>query len=266
MGLHETDGRLRNARGLDQSGVNGSREICLSSIQLDAFCGLIFINMDPHAEPMSAVYPGIEAEVRELAPAIDGLKLSYQFGKHLNANWKVAVENYNECFHCPGVHPSFTRGVVDPKSYRIASRGYCLHHTAKAQTGEKAAYKMDSSAANAEEYGSFFLWPSSAIQIYPGGLVNCFHLFPISVDETVVYRSWYFTGDKPTSEELEIAELDRHTTFAEDLSIIDSVQRGLGSRGYQSGPLVLDPSGVATVFNENSVHAFQNLVLEALAQ
>ena len=35
-------------------------------------------------------------------------------------NWKVALENYLECYHCPVAHPGFSKVIdVDPDSYRL---------------------------------------------------------------------------------------------------------------------------------------------------
>ena len=27
----------------------------------------------------------------------------------LQANWKIAIENYHECYHCPLIHPELCR-------------------------------------------------------------------------------------------------------------------------------------------------------------
>ena len=45
---------------------------------------------------------------------------------------------------------------------------------------------------------------------------------------------------------------------------MDSVQRGMNSRGYRPGPLIEDPSGVATVHSEDSVPHLHDLVRAAL--
>ena len=60
-----------------------------------------------------------------------------------------------------------------------------------------------------------------------------------------------------------LAELDRTTTLAEDVGLVESVQRGLKSRGYQAGPLVLDPDH--GVDSEHSIEALKSWLLEALA-
>ena len=59
-----------------------------------------------------------------------------------------------------------------------------------------------------------------------------------------------------------LAVQDRETTVEEDIHLVESVQRGLKSRGYRPGPLVLDPNcGVAS---EHSVQALQQWMREAV--
>jgi len=49
---------------------------------------------------------------------------------------------------------------------------------------------------------------------------------------------------------------------AEDITLVESVQRGLGSRGYKPGPLVVDPkSGVSS---EHSIKALQQWMREGV--
>ncbi|NKC13963.1 MAG: hypothetical protein GKR94_17775 [Gammaproteobacteria bacterium] len=50
------------------------------------------------------------------------------------------------------------------------------------------------------------------------------------------------------------AAQDLNTTVAEDVRLVESVQRGLESGGYQPGPLIIDPNGGA-----NSEHSIQAL-------
>lgn len=259
-----TDGTLRNARGSEQVEGFDPSQVCISQFQVENFLGFIFVNLDKNAPSMDETYPGVREGILELAPELESNVYTYHHEKHLNANWKIAVENYNECYHCPGVHQTFSQGVVDPKSYKIAPGTNCLLHTAVSQPRGKQAYEIDESDPNATKYGSFFLWPAFSCQIYPGGVVNTYHWYPQDVANTVVYRSWFFDGPEPTEEQMEIINLDRDTTFAEDLTIIDSVQRGLKSRGYTPGPLVLDPSGVATTLSENTAYELKKLVLKSL--
>jgi phenylpropionate dioxygenase-like ring-hydroxylating dioxygenase large terminal subunit len=52
--------------------------------------------------------------------------------------------------------------------------------------------------------------------------------------------------------------------FQEDIEIVESVQRGLASQGYDQGRYVCDPG--ESWFSETLLHGFHMQVLEALEQ
>jgi hypothetical protein len=58
-----------------------------------------------------------------------------------------------------------------------------------------------------------------------------------------------------------LAIQDRATTVEEDIRIVESVQRGLKSKGYRPGPLVLDPQ--CGVNSEHSIEKLQQWMREA---
>ena len=77
----------------------------------------------------------------------------------------------------------------------------------------------------------------------------------------IVWRGWY-TVDGVDSETIRrLAVQDRSTTVEEDIYLVEAVQKGLRSRGYKPGPLVLDPA--SGVNSEHSVQALQNWMREA---
>ena len=152
----------------------------------------------------------------------------------------TAVENYNECYHCKTCHASFAKGIIDPDSYKIEPYGdiKVLHHSSLATQSEDAWYDVSGA-----DYGSFYLWPATSIQFYPGGVVNSFTWRPLAVDDVRVFRGFY-SNDGQVDEVLQnVIDNDRVTTFQEDLDIVKEVQRGLNSRGYRPGPLIVDPAG-----------------------
>ena len=101
-----------------------------------------------------------------------------------------------------------------------------------------------------------------SFQVYPGNVLNTYHWRPQGVDRVTVWRGWY-TPDGEESEVINrLAQQDRETTVEEDIRIVESVQRGLGSRGYRPGPLVLDPKG--GVNSEHSVYYLQKWMREAV--
>ncbi len=234
-------------------------EICVPRVHVDTMAGFVFVNLDVDAKPLAEYAPGVEERLLALAPDATGRRLTARRTHTFEANWKLAIENYNECYHCPNVHRAFTAGVVDPATFMITPSGHNVIHTAS--VAADATYEL---ADDSAEYGSFFTWPVSSIQCYPGRVLNTFRWVPLAVDRTQLIREWWFDTDEPTPAHEQIIDLDWATTVAEDFDLMESVQRNMSSRGYVPGPLIVDESGTADVHHENAVPHLQRLALLAL--
>ena len=98
-------------------------KLSLFGARAEVFCGLIFVNLDPAAEPLA---PQLEG-VRPLLERYLGGEME-PFGEariHVNdpehtqrSNWKVAVDNYLEGYHVPVAHPGLMR-LLDYKRYSV---------------------------------------------------------------------------------------------------------------------------------------------------
>jgi phenylpropionate dioxygenase-like ring-hydroxylating dioxygenase large terminal subunit len=123
-------------------------------------------------------------------------------------------------------------------------------------------YEIDTSKAFAEGYSSWFLWPMFSFQVYPGNVLNTYHWRPVDADHVVVWRGWYTEHGIDSETIRRLAVQDRATTVEEDIHLVESVQRGLKSRGYVPGPLVVDPK--CGVNSEHSVQVLQQWMREAV--
>ena len=93
----------------------------LYEIALKEWRGCIFINLSEKP------YWNIDKIFQRKPDALKNFPLeTMSFGhlwkKTLNCNWKTFWENFNECLHCPNVHPEltnlvpmFTRKIINPK-------------------------------------------------------------------------------------------------------------------------------------------------------
>ena len=279
---YDLDGRLRKAPNADKVPGFDASAICLTPVKTEVFCGFVFVNLDPEAAPMGEWFPEAEAQLKAFRPGIEALKPVTQVEVIEDCNWKVSVENYSECYHCKLAHPTFSQGVIDPESYNILPQGHCLRHTTHAAPQEAMTYAVGGNgdgggnagiggagsgggnAANEAEwaYSSWFLWPGWSFQVYPGGVLNTYLWRPLGVDRTLVVRGWYTEDGQPSETIEQLAEQDRVTTVAEDVKLVNSVQRGLANRGYEAGPLVIDPA--TGVNSEHSIQAIHDWVREAL--
>ena len=99
------DGRLRSKRAMaadfDPSGYG------LKAIRCGVFHGMIFINPDENAAALADDLESVNAsfEIYDLANTKVALRETYQ----VEANWKLAVENFMECYHCAPAHTEYAR-------------------------------------------------------------------------------------------------------------------------------------------------------------
>jgi phenylpropionate dioxygenase-like ring-hydroxylating dioxygenase large terminal subunit len=104
----------------------------------------------------------------------------------VDANWKIAVENYLECYHCPVAHPDFSALVdVDPEtrtSWKRAVRSGAFYGSARDGDGSCAFH---------------FVWPGLKINVYPGPAnLSIGPVWPESPRCTIGFSTTY---SRPTS-------------------------------------------------------------------
>ena len=257
-GKFRTAPNIQNARGFDRDSVR------LREVKMESMHGFIFINMDDNAAPMEEWFPGVRDGLREYVPHIAELSPLEWVEIPEKCNWKISVENYSECYHCPTNHRSLMTGVIKPGTYDIQPHGYALHHTTECQNMEKMSYPVDLSAnPRAGDYHSWFLWPMFSFQVYPGNVLNTYHWRATAHDKVTVWRGWYSRNGEEDKIARQLAKQDLQTTIAEDISLVESVQRGLNSRGYTPGQLILDKNG-GGLNSEHSLTALHKWMRAAL--
>ncbi|NKC15569.1 MAG: Rieske 2Fe-2S domain-containing protein [Gammaproteobacteria bacterium] len=259
---YELTGELR--AGPNLAAVEGFERamVCLTEVRTEVFANFIFVNLDDDARPMDEWFPGVRDEFMEWVPDWERLQPLEWVEVQERCNWKISVENYSECYHCARNHHTFTSGVVKPQTYDIRPQGYCLRHTTECAGIDMLTYEIDTTRPHAEEYSSWFLWPMFSFQVYPGNVLNTYHWRALDPQNVVAWRGWYTVdgGDSETIRRL--AAQDRATTVEEDILLVESVQRGLKSRGYVPGPLVIDPE--RGLRSEHSIQIMQQWVRNAL--
>jgi len=259
---YELTGELRAGPNIKAVEGFDKSSICLTSVRTEVFLGFIFVNLDNDAKPMDDWFPNVRTELESYIPHWDTLAPLEWVEIPENCNWKVSVENYSECYHCTLNHPTFSTGVVRPETYDIQPQGYCLRHTTECNSMDAMTYDINSGFNKNYQYSSWFLWPMFSFQVYPGNLLNTYHWRAMDADHVVVWRGWYSVGGEENDIVRQMAVQDRETTVAEDIGLVESVQRGLKSRGYVPGPLVVDPK--CGVNSEHSILTLQRWMKEAV--
>jgi glycine betaine catabolism A len=84
-------------------------ELSLYALPVTEWNGFVFAALTPRPPPFAASF---DLPLNRLAdwPLAD-LVVGHRLRKTIQCNWKVFWENYNECLHCPGVHPRLVQLV-----------------------------------------------------------------------------------------------------------------------------------------------------------
>ena len=232
------DGRLRAAprtTGLDLS------EVALPRAGVGLWGPFVFVNPAPDAGSLEDALGELPGIVSAANVPLDRVRPRRSASYEIAANWKLVVDNYLECYHCPVAHPGFSR-AFDVDDYTLAEYPtFSVQRTPGREAGE-GLYA--------------FLWPNFTLNSYPGpGNVSVNLFVPLAADRTLALFAYYL-ADGVTD-----AEADEFVAFVdqvqrEDTELCESAQRGLGSGRLEHGLLV--PG------REDGLRHFQRLVAKAL--
>ena len=259
---YHIDGRLRTARGSETVAGFDKDEFCLKPVLVEELGGFLFINLDSGAASLASQAPGLVDEMRRYEPDLDQLTLAYRLTYEVEANWKNVIDNYLECYHCPPAHPAFS-DLVDIKGYRSVTYEIHSSHIGPAGQSDNKAYQYAPGSDDQNHFGGWWLWPNLSFNTLPGAAnLTTFHIIPTGPETTLEHFGFYFLNDTPNAEQHEaIAYLDT-VLQPEDIGLVESIQRGLRSRGYDQGRLIVDKK--RSDVSEHAVHHFHRLVLDAL--
>jgi len=258
---YDLDGKLIAARHSEK--VPGFDRACwgLREVRLERIAGFLFVNLDPDAPPLAAVYPGLAEDWLTLEPELDRLVHAHTMAYDIACNWKIAVENYLEGYHVLTVHPALYKGFdMDAFVWSIHDHYTSMCTGAKETAGEHA-YDWDEAAR--KDLPSYWVWPMVMFERMPGrpGLFTYNHV-PLGPARTLQVVDFYFLDpelDEQDRREIDYVDLVRR----EDRASLEAVQRGIRSKGWQQGPLMMSPDA-AGEWTEEAILHFQNLILRRM--
>jgi phenylpropionate dioxygenase-like ring-hydroxylating dioxygenase large terminal subunit len=254
------DGCLRAAPRVEREDSFDFSQLSLLPVQVELFGPLVFVNPDVEAPSFAETYP----ELRELV-AGSGVDLDdVEFRGHREwetpVNWKLSVENYLECYHCPTAHPNFSRIVdVDPDEYSLVAfeRHSAQLAPVKASAlagGMDLPYVPDGPVRRAQFH---YVWPNTAFNIEPGPRnFVVMSWCPLTSHKTHGQYDYFFGPEVPREEAEAVMEFSREVG-QEDRSLVESVQRGVESRLLSHGRLLRE--------SEQLIAHFQRLVYDVVA-
>ena len=109
---YDLDGRLIGTPNVRENELFDRSSYPLHRIAVDEYAGFVFVNLADRPRPlMDALTQGTESMTAFERFAMQDLRIGVRLVYEVEANWKIIVENYNECLHCPTVHPELVKVV-----------------------------------------------------------------------------------------------------------------------------------------------------------
>jgi len=250
---YHLDGSLRMTPGYESESFDSSTH-GLVQLPCEEWHGWIFVDASGEAQPIRAHLAGLEDLVAPYEPERLVTKARHDYV--VTANWKIMNENYQECYHCPMIHPELCN-VSPPRSganYVHPSEGSWVGGwmelredmdtmSLDGRSSASVLRGLSSEGARRVEYLAVF--PNLLMSLHPD-YVMTHVLTPLGPDKTRIECSWAFAPEDVEREGF-------HPAFAvdfwdvtnrQDWLACESVQRGLSHPRAIPGPMSTDEDGV----------------------
>jgi phenylpropionate dioxygenase-like ring-hydroxylating dioxygenase large terminal subunit len=238
------DGRLIGTPMVGRDEVD-RETLGLWPVTVDVWQGFVFVHL---GEPAGPVREWISRQTDKPLQferwRMDELRTAHRTVSEVVANWKIIVENYNECLHCPGVHPelvavapTFRKGEVfehGRADYGVSIVGGGAGYTASGTTTLPLMPGLSELEASSMYGASVF--PNMFLDL-TGTVVIATRLLPRGPEHTTMVTDYLFRPETiaepgfDPSEVVEFSELVAH----QDYTVCERVQVGVCSRAFDHG-------------------------------
>src|SRR5262249_49333158 len=117
---YDLDGRLRSAPRAQREPGFETDGIRLLELRVETWGPLVFVSPDPEPAALGESLGPVPRPFAEGGVDVERLRFRRSSEFEVGCNWKIAVENYLECYHCPVAPPGFSAVVdVTPDAYRL---------------------------------------------------------------------------------------------------------------------------------------------------
>jgi Rieske 2Fe-2S family protein len=250
--VYKHDGSMLGAPGFKRYKDFDRSEFGLIGLPVRDWHGWLFVNP-------SGLEPSFDQHIGALADVVgnydgESLVTAETHEYDVAANWKVIIENYQECYHCAMIHPDLVKVSPPFSGANVQLPGNWIGGNMRLADGAATMSFSGESKGNTfarldeeEQHTVMYVavMPNLLISLHPDYIMT--HLLtPISPDLTRIRCSWAFPKatvehkDFDPSYAVEFWDL----TNRQDWAACESVQRGIKSPGFVPGPLAPDEDGV----------------------
>lgn len=228
------DGCLRAAPRGGEDPAFDAGGMGLVPVSVGTWGPFVFANPDPQAEPLSSALGDLPEVVAEHGLDVDSLRFNLRSRYEIRANWKIALENYLECYHCPVSHPGLVE-VIDERRLELQAAGlrtsqFAPAHPRSLESGGLIDGRGELAASQ------FHLWfPNLKLNVLPGRPnLSIGPVWPTGPVTCAGYLDYWFT-DTVDQEWIDALFALDDQIGAEDTALVEAAQRGSSAGMIERG-------------------------------
>lgn len=264
---YDENGRLIAAPSIADGETINYSEWSLKTVFVEVWQGCVFIALrEPSVPDLAEQLDRVAADV--LPFEFEDAKQIHQSSHIMNANWKVLVENYHECYHCEGNHPELGCAMDLDGMYDETDNPDRFTEFYGGGTPVKpgvVSLTLDGQPASRillGEYGrgrefpptgniGFAIWPLLSKGMFSIDHATVQTARPLGHNRVEWVTRWFVHQDSVEGEDYDLEKLTAvwDATNEQDMELVNGTYRGICSEVFEPGPLSVsrEPALVAFV-------------------
>jgi len=238
------DGRLIGAPHMQEAEGFDKADHPLHRAALATWEGFVFVSLAPDPEPLAEALAPLAGRFDRFH--LERLTVVRRIDYDVAANWKLVLQNYSECLHCPTIHPELSTKLPYTSGANDLTEGPFLGgymeikapHESATMSGRRCALFLgDLSGDDAHRAYYYTLFPSMMLSLHPDYAVY-YTVWPKDAGHSTVTCEWMVHPEAPAAPGFNIADAEEFwdRTNRQDWDICERSQLGIGSRVYAPGP------------------------------
>ena len=242
--VYSADGTLLKAKHTENLERFSLDDYGLVPVRCETWQGFVFLTLESEAEPLLSYLDDLVTWFDRFD--LKSLRRAKREEYDVAANWKILVENYSECYHCPGVHPQLNALTPYDLGEDIPARGWWKGGW-QPLVGEAATMGLEHGShkrpwlkgvtdEDARRIHYFALWPNMLLSLHPDYLMV--HVIePVAPGRSLITCDWYVHPDTLARPDFDFS--DAHgfwdQTNRQDWHVCTLQQRGTASQNLPPG-------------------------------
>jgi Rieske 2Fe-2S family protein len=259
------DGRLHNAPWMEKTAGFAREDHPLHPVHVDLWDGHLFLSFAPDPTPLENHLADLPALFRPWRMA--ELRRVERIVYPVRANWKLLIQNYSECLHCPMLHPQLQRlshflsgDNAPPHPSYLGGRMELRPEVETLTEDGKSPWAPLPGLGEEERRGVWYyaVLPNLLLNLHPDYMMT-FTLLPRAHDRTDVVCEWHFHPEEVARPGFDPSPAVKFwdLTNRQDWEVSELAQQGIASRAYRPGPYSN---------REELLHALDRWVVERLGE